>query len=185
VLNSEKWQLWVGDATFDKHEVISEAYADMPKDSPYQEDIVTYYEFAAERKDSKAQVFLPYKEVIKAILAQLYYFGGHYTKPNYEKAYHYAKDCATTKHAICYGILGYMHFKGQGKITANQALAIKFWKEGADLGSSMSLNGLGIISLKSKDDISALKYFKKAADKEHPEAQYHYAKLLSKCLNTP
>jgi hypothetical protein len=75
-----------------------------------------------------------------------------------------------------------MHYHGLG-VPRNVQLALRLYQDAADRGSTAAMTGLGQLFLFGADDLppdyeKALGYFRTAAHRNHPAAQFYWAQML-------
>lgn len=160
------------------------------------EQALEYFHYMADESDSITAHYA---------LSLLYYDGGRYFEPNYNRSFEYAMKCAshiwtptgTHKPAVtkmdlnsvkiggsCAGILGQRYLRGEGAPRKDAEAAAIWFKRGIRLQDRASENGLGALHLLGiggveKDEEQAVKLFKSAAEKRLSHAQLNMAKVLS------
>ena len=125
--------------------------------APSEDDVVNYYQYAANHGDPNAQ----------NLLGQLYFQGSHGLPQNFELARRYFDAAAEDGNDYAATELGYMYWQGDG-VERNFDLARKYFERGAVKNFPMALNGIGLLHLHGagvpQDFQKAYSYFKSAHD---------------------
>lgn len=115
------------------------------------------------------------------------YLKGKYVKQDYKKAYAYLLKGAKIERekkdsAYCLGNLGYINHEGIGK-AKNEKLAIKYYKEAAELGNEIAQYNLGQCYLYGqgcKEDIAkAIYWFTQSAQQYYDNAMIKLSELYA------
>lgn len=133
-----------------------------PINSKNQKDVVQYYQHAARRGDTHAQV----------VIGNLYYYGGAGLPQDLQEARRQFQNAANGGFTDAHAHLGYMDLRAGRNISAYEHLT-----KAAENGSKMGHHGLGVMYMKGvgvdKNPKRALFHFEKAAQMKVPEAMYY------------
>ncbi|KAL3880340.1 hypothetical protein ACJMK2_032588 [Sinanodonta woodiana] len=103
------------------------------------------------------------------------YETGNGVKKDLKKAMEYYHLAAEENHPMSLYNLGVLYLEGGEDVQVNKHLGIKYLEKSAELGLAMAQTYLGVYYTEkgSKEDMKiAVEYFKKASEKNDPEAQY-------------
>jgi SEL1 protein len=130
------------------------------------DDLVTYYQYSAERGSADAQL----------ALAQLYFHGARGLPQDVALALSYYRQAAEGGEAAAHAHIGHMYVQGIG-VAQDNATALHHFRSGAARQHPAALNGLGFMYLHGygveASAAKALENFRAAAEKGNPEAQFN------------
>ena len=131
----------------------------------FDEDLIQYYQFLADKGDVQAQVGL----------GQLHYQGGRGVEQDFARAHRYFQLAANAGNANAYAFLGKLYSTGNSEVKANNETALHYFRKAAEMGNPVGQSGVGLMYLFGKgvpkDYNQAIKYFKLAADQGWVDGQ--------------
>lgn len=159
-----------GQAPFIEKKRLSDAADSTANGIGDNEDVLMYYEQAADSGDTTAQ----------STLGQLYYYGARGIPRNYDQALKYFQLSAQQGDGTSMSTLGHMYAQGLGTAEDNST-ALEWFKKGAALGNAAAKNGLGYMHMYgvgvSQNYATAITYFTQAAEAGNPEGQFNLGAL--------
>lgn len=137
------------------------------------QDVVEFYQYNADSGDASSLLFL----------GQVFYLGIGGVHRDIPLARKYFEQAASLGNTSAVGYLGQMDFYGEAIEKPNYRKAYHNFRKASKEKSAIGLNGMGLLYWKGievmQDLDEAAKYFKQAADLEHPEASYNLGKVYS------
>lgn len=139
---------------YDEHENPSQYGLPM-----FDDDLIQYYQFLADKGDIQAQVGL----------GQLHYQGARGVEQDHTKALSYFQKAAEAGNPNAVAYLGKIYLDGSRDIAQNYEMALNYFQRAADQDNPVGQSGLGYMYLQGKgvpkDYGKALHYFEIAAKK--------------------
>lgn len=127
--------------------------------SNFDDDLIQYYQFLADKGDVQAQV----------ALGQLHFQGTYGVEQDHQKALFYFQKAADSGNTNAMAYLGKIYLDGSSAVERNTELAYEYFKKAADQDNPVGQSGLGLMYLQGKgvvkDYKKAFEYFQLAANK--------------------
>lgn len=135
-------------------------------------DVIEFYQYNSEAGDAASLLFL----------GQVFYLGIGGIKRDFGLARRYFEEASELGNDSATGYLGEMDFYGDGLEKPNYRSAFHRFRRAARSNSPVGLTGMGLMYWRGievlPDQDEALRYLRRAAELEFPDANYYYAKLM-------
>lgn len=127
--------------------------------SAFDDELLQYYQFLADKGDEKSQV----------ALGQILFQGARGVERDHKKALYYFQKAAELGNSNAMVYLGKIYSYGSPAVEQNTKVAVEYFKQAAEQGNPVGQAGLGLMYLNGKgvaqDYKKALEYFEAAAKK--------------------